>query len=337
MTRTPEITLREYQPGDGEAILAAFNRILGQVQVDFSPRSLAEWRWRFVDNPAGGRASLALDEQGRVLAQYAGLGVRLLLEGQEVLISQSVDSFCDPAVRGGLARAGLFVQVGRPYADRHAFDGQGEDRLMYGLPVSSAWRVGRDHLQYSMLSPLWRLEGEAAALEGLEVDAEVCVQTCGAVPEGVDALFAGTAAGQSALVIKDRRYLAWRYDDRPQGEYLWLRAQRGQELVGWMVLAKGALEGRQALWILDSLVGRGDEVAQRALMAGAARQARARGLDTLAQIGTDACREWEGLQDLGLRVVPSGYSFAGRSYMPRRPVAWWAEHLSLSLGDTDLI
>ncbi|MAG63972.1 hypothetical protein CMO84_10680 [Candidatus Woesearchaeota archaeon] len=337
LTRTPEITLREYQPADGEAILAAFNRIFAEVQEGFSPRSLAEWRWRFVDNPAGGRASLALDEQGRVLAQYAGLGVRLLLEGEEVLISQSVDSFCDPAVRGGLARAGLFVQAGRPYAERHGFDGEGEDRLMYGLPVPAAWRVGRDQLQYSMLSPLWRLEGSAVTFEGLETESDLCVEAGDKVPDGVDALFDTAAAGQSARMIKDRRHLAWRYDARPEGDYLWLHARRKQELVGWMVLAPGTVEGRQALWIMDSLVGHGDDGARRALMAAAGQQARGRGLDTLASIATDACRDWDALQQLGLRVVHSGYSFAGRSYMPRRPVAWWADHLSLDLGDTDLL
>jgi hypothetical protein len=337
LTRIPEITLREYELADGEAILAAFNRIFAEVQEGFSPRSLAEWRWRFVDNPAGGRASLALDEQGRVLAQYAGLGVRLLLEGEEVLISQSVDSFCDPAVRGGLARAGLFVQAGRPYAERHGFDGEGEDRLMYGLPVPAAWRVGRDQLQYSMLSPLWRLEGESDALERLEIESDVCVELGDTVPDGVDVLFDAAAAGQAALMIKDRRHLAWRYDARPEGEYLWLRAVRNQELVGWMVLAQGTVEGRQALWIMDSLVGRGDDAARRALMAAAGRTARDRGLDTLACIATDACREWDALQQMGLRVEHSGYSFAGRSYVPRRPVVWWAEHLSLALGDTDLL
>ena len=337
LTRIPEITLREYEPADGEAILAAFNCIFAEVQEGFRPRSLAEWRWRFVDNPAGGRASLALDEQGRVLAQYAGLGVRLLLEGEEVLISQSVDSFCDPAVRGGLARAGLFVQAGRPYAERHGFDGEGEDRLMYGLPVPAAWRVGRDQLEYSMLSPLWRLEGESVAFERLETEGDVCVEAGDTVPYGVDALFEAAAPGQFAVMVKDCRHLSWRYDARPDGEYLWLHARRNQDLVGWMVLAPGAVEGRRALWIMDSLVQSGDDAARRALMAAAGRQARARGLDTVARIATDACREWEALQDLGLRVVHSGYSFAGRSYMPQRPVAWWTEHLSLALGDTDLL
>ena len=156
-------------------------------------------------------------------------------------------------------------------------------------------------------------------------------------PDGVDALFDVVAAGQTAVVIKDRQHLSWRYDARPEGEYLWLHARRNQELVGWMVLAPGAVEGRHAHWIMDSLVRSGDDGAGRALMAAAGRQARARDLDTVARIATDACREWEVLQNLGLRVVHSGYSFAGRSYVPRRPVAWWTEHLSLALGDTDLL
>jgi hypothetical protein len=208
---------------------------------------------------------------------------------------------------------------------------------MDGRPVPAAWRVGRDQLQYSMLSPLWRLEGEAVTLGGLESDSDVCVEAGDSVPDGVDALFEDVPAGRAARVIKDRRHLAWRYDARPEGKYLWLRALRNQELVGWMVLAQGAVEGQTALWIMDALVGRGDDGARRALMAAAGRQARDRGLDTLACIATDACHEWDALQRLGLRVVHSGYSFAGRSYEPRRPVAWWAEHLSLALGDTDLL
>ncbi len=62
-------TLRAYAPGDEAAIQRAFTEVFG-VQ-----RTLAEWRWKFVDPPRGSRIVLAFDAAGELACQYAAITV----------------------------------------------------------------------------------------------------------------------------------------------------------------------------------------------------------------------------------------------------------------------
>lgn len=103
--------VRSYQPGDETAILALFQRVFHQR------RSLAQWRWRYVDNPyANHRISLAVDEDGELAVHYAGYPVRL---------------WAAAGVLGGVATS--------------ATDGQLLDALHVGDTMTSpeARRVGR--------------------------------------------------------------------------------------------------------------------------------------------------------------------------------------------------
>ena len=136
-----DVTLREYRPGDEALILEAFNRLFARVDPGFRPRTLASWRWRYSEHPEGARVMLAVGADGRVLAHYAGLGVRVRTVDGELHASQAVDSFCDPGVRGGLARRGLFARVGEAYATRFCGTGPGRDCMVYGLPVRTQNKI----------------------------------------------------------------------------------------------------------------------------------------------------------------------------------------------------
>ncbi len=365
MAPTREITWRSFEPRDGEAIVQAFNRVFASVQAGFCERTLGGWRWRFVDNPAGGRVSLAVDSDGQVLAQYAGLGLRMRLDGQDSFVSQSVDSFCDPKVRGGLARAGLFVETGRDYAKRYGLGpggnqvetqvgrgsaspegirgaGQapaceGTDAFMFGLPVPSAWRTGRDHLGYQLFSSMWRLVVPGNHLLAAPECDSLALTRGTRPPRGADALFESWATGRPAVVVKDNAYLRWRYEECPEQDYTFLAVHRLGQLVGWTVVVAGELEGCQALWLMDWGMYGQDGRVLAALLKGAGQLAGEQGLGCVATLVGDAFDGWGVWQAAGMRVEPSRYFLVGRSYDRRRPVAWWADHFSPSLGDTDLL
>lgn len=353
MQQLADVTLREVRPGDEAQILQAFNRLFARVEQGFRPRSSASWRWRYAEHPDGARVMLAVAADGRVLAQYAGLIVRVRTPTGELQVSHAVDSFCDPAVRGGLARRGLFARLGEAYAARFCGSGAGRDRLVYGLPVRTAWSVGRAQLGYRLLRPLLRLEREPRAASprpapgpALGVELEVRRD----FPPAVDELFerCTSGAGQlGAVALRDRRHLEWRFTHNPDHGYRIGLAHRGGSLAGYAVLRQGTFDGRQGILVCDWLVAPGESGAEHALdawLGNAAEGEAAQGEDpagappmrTIAVFG-ERSHEFRAFQERGFRVHPSGYLLAGRSFESRRDLSWWARHLHFTLADTDLV
>src|SRR5688572_16637755 len=163
MSNAPAYEIRPYRPGDEHGILEAFNRIFARVDPTFRPRTLAEWRWQYERNPSGRRIYLAVGPDGRVLAQYAGIPQRVLLDGQPGHFSQSVDSMADPEFRR-LAREPLFVQVGRSFDANFGADAPDRDTLMWGLPVPAAFRIGKKQLKYELIRQQHKLVAPLARL-----------------------------------------------------------------------------------------------------------------------------------------------------------------------------
>ncbi len=202
MSELPPYEIREYRPGDEHAILETFNRCFAEVDPTFQPRSLEDWRWTYLENPSGWRIYLAVTEDGRVISQYAGMGQRVLLNGEPAKFSQAVDSMTDPAFRRGLKKPGFFVLTGYPYAENYGGPPPDGDVVMWGLPVPPAWRIGKTYLDYELIrnQNKWVLERDRfrpPASDGREV-AEVTE-----FPDDVEALFAAFAEGRGAIGVRD--------------------------------------------------------------------------------------------------------------------------------------
>jgi hypothetical protein len=331
---TASLAIRPYAAGDERAILAAFGRAFAD-EAGATPRTLDEWRWRFAQNPSGARVMLAVDADGAVRAQFAGLGARLLVEGEERRASHVVDTFCDAAVRGGLARRGLFARTRDAYVEAFGGLGAGRDRLMLGLPAPGAWRVGRAQLGYELLMPVWRLE--ASADEVPAAPGGVRVEDAERVPAGVDALFRQVAATRPVLMRRDRVQLAWRYDAAPGRRYGLGAAWRGDVLVGLVVLRTQTFDGVHRAVLCDWLVADGDEDTARALRAWCAERARSASAHTLLAVFSEHAPEFLAFQAAGWRVARSRYMLVGKSFERRRDLGWYARRLWWTLGDTDLV
>src|ERR1700675_2777604 len=90
------LSLRPYRPGDEEGILKLFRRVYEKEC------SLARWRWKFCENPAGQQIILAVANDGEIIAQHAGLPVRVAKGEQIFLFVNSVDCMVDSRFRQGL-------------------------------------------------------------------------------------------------------------------------------------------------------------------------------------------------------------------------------------------
>ncbi len=335
---TSGLTIRPYRPGDEAAILKTFNLVFREVcGPTYVDRTLEQWEWAYPRNPAGHRISLALDADGTVASQYAGMPMRYDTPWGEQLFVHCVDSMTHPDYRQGLKAKSLFVETCMPFWAHSRAIG---DALFYGFPVDAAFRIGQRYLKYELMTVIDYLirDRDAAPLPapaGIEV-AKVAV-----VPPDVGGLYDRVRADKRCLLRRDYRYLQWRYVENPaRADYELWTARRAGRLCGLMVLKPGSGLAPDAATIADWLVPEADGEAQDALLAAAVRRQRDEGRQRLMTVLPPWSPEAARFVDRGFAWTPSA------TWMQRRMIhnvckpeftpeflatTWW-----YTLGDSDL-
>lgn len=313
----PQLEFREYRPGEEQAILATFNRTFARIDPGFEPRSVDEWRWRFLQNPAGWRIWLAVSPDGEIAAQQAAIPIRVKHRGEEVTWLQVVDSFADPRLGRGLRKPGLFVQVALEFIERYGGPAP-LAQLMYGMPVRPAYRIGQRFLSYQPLRNQVELRAKVKELSFGSAQG-VVVEETSAFPEDVLRLSDRLAESYPAFAIRDRAYLEWRFCAHPTLRYrvASARSRASGELLGLAVFRACAFDGREAGRACDWLIAPGANEARAALGDWLCRCTEEAGQEELAFLLADTSAEFRALHALGLRVHPTSYLVTAGSYTAR--------------------
>lgn len=333
-----ELEIRPYRDGDGPAILAAFNDVFRATNgPGYVERTLEEWRWLFLENPAGHRIHAAWTEDGVCAAQYAALPVRARTPAGETTFCQIVDSFVRPEFRAGLKRPGLFIGTAREALAAWCARGDG---LFWGLPVPQAKRISIRFLDYVEWRPLEYLcrpveDGDVARPGGIEL------RKVSVLGSELAALGGSVLERQAVVQLRDAAYLNWRYGRRPGRPYELYEGRRNGTVQGFVALRVEHELVPGACSLAELLVQPGDEEMLDALLGVATERARARGRGELLAVFPPESAEANGLLARGFHVVPSERTHY-RSIGVRLEQSgltldalergWW-----YSLGDSDLV
>ncbi len=332
----PELIVRPYEPGDEAAILRAHERVFAHVDPAARAKSLALWRWQFVENPAGSRSVIAVDAQGEVHAQYAGLRQRVHTEIGVVHFTQSVDSLDMRSIGGGLSHASAFVRAGELFQQSFCGAAEDLDQVVFGLAIPVAWRVGASRLGYEHLRTINAL---AARVEELaESDANgFDVTSTDCCPRDIDELFASLAAERAVIAVRDAASMDWRFARHPEQRYAFGIVRLRGVLRGLGVFRRGKFAGIEGGLVCDWLVPAADGDAQRALSNWFRAQCLQIGAAQLVALFPDTAPEWLEFQRHGFRVLPTEYILATRAFRPPfdRDFLFW--RWFYTLGDTDLV
>jgi hypothetical protein len=206
--------VRAYQPGDEEQILALFRRVFGQ------PREMAHWRWKFAANPAGSQIVLAVADDGRIVGQFAGLPADAVSPTGPFVLSQGVDHMVDPEFQ----KRGVFAAMTRHFAQR--FLPPARDVVFYSYPLahkhSIDQRIGDAQLVHAVRAVRFDLGGAEPwrATRTWETWRHR-VRRVDRFPASVDRLWQRALRPEAGVsIVKNRRYLDWRYADCPDVAYL---------------------------------------------------------------------------------------------------------------------
>jgi hypothetical protein len=248
IARRDEHRIRPAGEADAEAILALFRRAF---HVD---RSLEYWRWKYRRSPWGeGPISVAVGPGGELAAHYAGYPLRFVASGDgapHTLCCLHIgDTMTAPEARSlGRGATNLLTRT-----VRHFYAAWCEGRVAFNFGVNTG-KIQRFSRRTAGARRLEDVPYRVRSLDGLRLPAPERwrsrlggwrVERVAAFDERWDELFQRVAADYGLLVERSSRYLAWRYLERPDADYLVLAVHRRRRLAGWGVFRR---EGERLVW-----------------------------------------------------------------------------------------
>ncbi len=318
---------RAFRPGDEEAILDLHARAYGPG------RTRAHWDWRFKHNPAG-RTELrgAFDQDGRCMAVFAGVSQRFVVDGRDEHFAQNWgDIAVDPELRGGIGGSGTAVRVGCEFVESHSHS----SKLMYGWPEPGLRRIIVRFMRAEALTDVVFLVHELRAQ--IEPAPSLEVRPVPSLGADAQALWEAFRASVRATIVRDVEYLHWRYRDHPSIDYVLVEARERSSgaLRGVAAFREGGWDA-SLLTLSELLVPQGDAEAERALVAHAAHEARARGRDWLVAWLPSESEPFRRFQcDYGFFARGTPYQEVFRSWIPSADRNWLHAHWYQSMGDID--
>lgn len=331
-------SIRPYRQGDESQILELFHRVFAKE------RSLAHWQWKFRDNPAGAHIHVVETEAGEIVGHYAGIPVRVTVDGRTCIFSQLVDTMVDRDYRRGLKKPGMFVRLFIKFAEDYG----GHDRaaIMYGFPTPEALRVGQRLLGYVPLHRIVKLVRPVGGLPhrtpwqqmvDLLYQVRIPVRQVDRFDSGVDRLWERCRHELRVATVRDARYLNWRYVECPDVEYRLLVAGgvMGTSLQGIAVLRLDSL-GQGVGYLIDWLVPLRARAAADQLLKRSFEEAEMAGLKEL-QAWLPPSSPWHRyFLDWGFQAVEAEYFFVARTFTPDLPLEFVNPLWYYTTGDSDI-
>ncbi len=324
-----KFTIRPYEPGDEAALLDLHNRAYSQ----HAPRSRRHWEWKFRGNPSGHLDILVGESEGGDLAGvWAGVTLRFLLDHEPCAAILQLDVATDPALRSGLAGGARLASLGRQYFAAHF---RGATKMAWGFPEPPLHRLGLRLLKFEVLRDVIFLVRDPTP--AAPPPSAVEVRDVARFGDDADELWNTCAPELGTAVVRDARYLNWRYADHPDHPHLLLEARDAR--TGTL---RGLATAREGGWnpallsMMDWLVPAEDREAERALVHRVVAEAAARDRQYVACWFPAPSPQFARFQlDHSFFAQATPYQACFRPRGKERDRRWYERHWYQTMGDID--
>lgn len=287
---------KRYKEGDETKILDLFEVTFG---IELAP---SFWRWRQLENPAGGPWTELVWDGDRLAGHYAVAAAKFSINGEATSASLSMTTMVHPDYRG----QGIFEKSAESIYARLADAGV---RFVYGFPNANSHRPFVQKLAWTDIcdTPMFRLD--------------VALSKPGGSPSGVeevaefdarfDRLWDRVKGTKAIWSWRDSEMLTWRFLKNPANKYRIAVMADGAEIRGYVVVKQYLSTGLDIVDIISD-----DKQALPALVAWAVQLARDNGLSTVstwASLGSD---HREGIVRAGFQGEAPITYFGGRVFLP---------------------
>ncbi|MCK5943192.1 MAG: GNAT family N-acetyltransferase [Planctomycetes bacterium] len=294
--------------------------------------TMRHWRWRYVDNPLRSTEVIgAFTADGRCLASFCGVPLPCRYDGATALVQRAGDVIVHPQLRTSVAGSQVLLRVANQFCSTF---GGGDRRIVFGFPEPGLQRTIVRHCRFEVIAGVALLQRAVDA--PVAACARLRVATDADVPADADGFLQAWGREVATGIVRDRRYLQWRYRDNPHGAYSFVSARsssgalRGLGVLRHEPLAPGSLAAVE--WI----VPRGDREATGAMVAAASERARALDRTDLVCSFAPSSPEFIELQrDHGFHVRMTPYQFVCRPYHAGITRRFLFENWFHGFGDLD--
>jgi len=263
--------MRPYQEGDELAIVKLYRLIFGE-ELD-----IQDWKWHYIDNPVGLiTITLAEDENGLV-GQYALRPVRMKIGNTTRIAAFSMDTMVHPDYRG----QGMFVKLAMHLYEEAARQsipliyGFGNENSHHGLVARLDWvdlckrvplfvkplnmrRILSTKVGSRFLAAVGGWVGQGGwtllcPIKRSELPDGCTIQQVASFDERVDRLWEQASSAFNIILVRDYRYLDWRYVKKPGDSYIIFTLERAGDILGYVVLKSIERYGLQLGFVVDLL------------------------------------------------------------------------------------
>lgn len=348
----PHWTMREYQESDEERI-----RELREIALSGS-RDSHWWKWMYRNGPAGPAIAWIAEAGNKIVGQNAVSLVRMKIGDQACMGTQGFDIMTHPEyqrqgvltalrvkTRDNLLKKGVSITYGVAIHQTDAIYRRIQSvtvveeiptlvkvidlgkvlKSRYGIPVFAG----------NLLGNAWeRITNRTPPAKNADVE----VEQVSSFDEGIDKFWRKASNTKNIMVIKDMKYLNWRYVDKPANEYKIFVAKRQDEITGFIVFkCERGVPNRG--FIIDLLTLPGEDTVAETLITRAVANLKAEGAAMISCWMLQDAPYYRTLRRLGFLRRRSGLSLGG--YVHDRnlsnefftnPGNWYFVQ-----GDTDLI
>lgn len=258
--------IRDYRSGDEVAICALFEKVFGKPMG--KTESLRHWQWEFLENPVGGLfVKLAWAEE-KLVGQYTASPLRVHAAGKEIVAALSHDTMTDPEYTG----MGIFRKTAEALYDELADAGHS---FIYGFPNRNSIHGFIKNLKWQQVMPvpvhirpmgilknntdrlLGRIFQEKKELRRKEN--EMVLYGVGGYQlkretsfgDWADDLWQACCDQHRLWVVRDKKYLNWRYALKPENEYEIISAWKNGNPVGYVVYLIADMSFGNTIFVMD--------------------------------------------------------------------------------------
>lgn len=287
--------IREATEFDAPGIRRLFARTFG---VEQTPE---EWLWKYAHNPDGWYGIVA-ERGGEIVGNYAGWGLRFVLDGMETVLYAVGDVATDPSARG-LGQAAYRAMSGAFF---ESVDARGVP-FCFGFPNARALAISNRLVGTRTRFAVQEVRVPIEAFPAVSPETEIAAGDT--VGEAFDPLWKNARAGLSQGAVRDRLRANWRFHARPTRYYQMLSTGTAGASRSWAALS---VVGERAL-VADFLDASPDGRDLPELFAAAAAEAGRMGARHLVFWSSPGGPGARVISQLPGERVEAEYSFAVRS------------------------
>ena len=226
MKGSEEHIIRDYREGDETQIASLFKSTFGKEL------SVEHWKWKYLVPGEGIIYSKVVESASHEIIGHAGaIPLTGLLNGQRSKFFQIADVMVHHKARGFLGKKNIFSEMIKALFERIGEEFQ--NVFCYGFPGKRPYSIGErvgvyETVEYGMNC----LKNARRSFFARSLH----VEPLSWKDDRLDAFWTRVAGELRLSLIRDRRYLIWRYAEHPVFAYQLFGIFRIGKLLGWAVV-----------------------------------------------------------------------------------------------------